>query len=84
MYTLLPRGSKNTYVSPQFAISFHLKRLRGFTSEGACRACGGKGSYNVAYRSADPDRRALDAYGYFSGTDMLQLHITKPPDYCRQ
>lgn len=84
MDTLLPRGSKNTYVSPQFAISFHLKRLRGFTSEGPRCACGGKGSPNGAYRSAGPDRRALDAYGYFSCTDMLQLHITKPPGYCRQ
>lgn len=84
MDTLLPRGSKNTYVSPQFAISFHLKRLSGFTSEGARRACGGKCSTNGAYRSAGPDRRALDAYGYFPGTDLLQRHITKPPDYCRQ
>lgn len=35
--TLLPRGSKNTYGSPQFAISFHLKRLRGFTRRGPLR-----------------------------------------------
>ena len=55
-----------------------------FMSKDLRHAYGCKGSPDGAYRSAGPDRRAVDAYGYFSGTDMLQRPITKPPDYCRQ